>query len=119
MKGSFSVPHRLPRATPLVLVLMIVLVLGSGFYFIGQKFRATKTVSSLTTGDWIAFSPERLEPSSAAGRTVFVDFTAAWCIPASTKPLSSRPRVKSAFERYGVVKMKADWTNADPVIQKL
>jgi thiol:disulfide interchange protein DsbD len=26
--------------------------------------------------------------------------------------------VKSAFARYGIVKMKADWTNADPVITK-
>ena len=26
--------------------------------------------------------------------------------------------MKSAFARHGVVKMKADWTNADPVITK-
>ena len=26
--------------------------------------------------------------------------------------------MKSAFKRYGIVKMKADWTNADPVITK-
>ncbi|MBA3607927.1 MAG: hypothetical protein H0W43_05375 [Chthoniobacterales bacterium] len=26
--------------------------------------------------------------------------------------------MKSAFERHGIVKMKADWTNADPVITK-
>ena len=26
--------------------------------------------------------------------------------------------MKNAFEHYGIVKMKADWTNADPVITK-
>jgi thiol:disulfide interchange protein DsbD len=26
--------------------------------------------------------------------------------------------VKQAFDRYGIVRMRADWTNADPVITK-
>ena len=104
-----------------VLVLVLLLVLGSGFYFIGQKFTATKTaVSGLTKGDWIAFSPERVQSELAAGRTVFIDFTAAWCITCKFNESSvlESAAVKSAFERYGVVKMKADWTNADPVITK-
>ena len=80
MVGSF--PPRPPRVQrSLVLVLILVLVLGSGFYFIRQKFAPTKTAASgLTKGDWIAFSPERLQSELAAGRTVFIDFTAAWCI---------------------------------------
>jgi thiol:disulfide interchange protein len=120
MKGSFSVPTASRAQRSLVLVLILLLVLGSGYYFIGQKFRATKTASSLTTGDWIAFSPERLQSELAAGRTVFVDFTAAWCITCKFNEASvlESAAVKSAFERYGVVKMKADWTNADPVITK-
>ena len=27
--------------------------------------------------------------------------------------------VREAFQRHGIVKMKADWTNGDPVITKL
>jgi thiol:disulfide interchange protein/DsbC/DsbD-like thiol-disulfide interchange protein len=121
MKGSFSLPTASPVQRSLVLVLMVVLVLGSGFYFIGEKFRATKTIaSSVTSGDWIPFSPERLQIELAAGRTVFIDFTAAWCITCKFNEASvlESAAVKSAFERYGVVKMKADWTNADPVITK-
>jgi thiol:disulfide interchange protein/DsbC/DsbD-like thiol-disulfide interchange protein len=120
MKGSFSVAAASRAQRSLVLVLVLVLVLGSGFYFIGQKFRATKTASSLTTGDWIPFSPERVQSELAAGRTVFVDFTAAWCITCKFNEASvlESTAVKSAFERFGVVKMKADWTNADPVITK-
>jgi thiol:disulfide interchange protein len=96
-------------------------VLGSGFYFIGQKFSATKiATSSLTKDGWIPFSPERVQAELAQGRTVFIDFTAAWCITCKFNEASvlESGAVKSAFERYGVVKMKADWTNADPVVTK-
>jgi thiol:disulfide interchange protein len=121
MLGSFSTPTASRTQHSLVLVLVLLLVLGSGFYFIGQKFTATKTAaSSLTKGDWIAFSPERLQSELAAGRSVFIDFTAAWCITCKFNEAAvlESATVKSAFERYGVVKMKADWTNADPVITR-
>ena len=121
MLGSFSTPVVPRRQRSFFVVLVLLLVLGSGFYFIGQKFTATKiAVSGLTKGDWIAFSPERLQSELAAGRTVFIDFTAAWCITCKFNESSvlESAAVKSAFERYGVVKMKADWTNADPVITK-
>ena len=121
MLGSFSTPTASRTQRSLVLVLILLLVLGSGFYFIGQKFTATKTAATnLTKGDWIAFSPERLQSELAAGRTVFVDFTAAWCITCKFNEAAvlESATVKSAFERYGVVKMKADWTNANPVITK-
>jgi hypothetical protein len=46
-----------------VLVLMLVLVLGSGIYFIGGKFRSTNVAlaDSRLPGDWQAFTPERLQ----------------------------------------------------------
>ncbi|MEP7248544.1 MAG: protein-disulfide reductase DsbD domain-containing protein [Spartobacteria bacterium] len=120
MFGSFSTPVASGARRVLVLVLILLLVLGSGFYFIGQKFRATKTVTSLTSGGWVVFSPERVQTELAQGRSVFIDFTAAWCITCKFNEASvlESAAVKSAFERYGIVKMKADWTNADPVITK-
>ena len=62
-----------------------------------------------------------MQTELAQGRSVFVDFTAAWCITCKFNEASvlESAAVKSAFERYGVVKMKADWTNADPVITKI
>ncbi|MEO5753587.1 MAG: protein-disulfide reductase DsbD domain-containing protein [Chthoniobacterales bacterium] len=120
MLGSFSTPVASRTQRSVVLVLILLLVLGSGFYFIGQKFSATKTASSLTTDGWIPFSPERLQAELAQGRTVFIDFTAAWCITCKYNEASvlESAAVKSAFTRHGVVKMKADWTNGDPVITK-
>ncbi len=121
MFGSFSTPVASGTQRGLVLVLILVLVLGSGFYFIGQKFAATKSAaSSQAEGDWIPFSPERVQAELAKGRSVFIDFTAAWCITCKFNEANvlESAAVKSAFERHGIVKMKADWTNADPVITK-
>jgi thiol:disulfide interchange protein DsbD len=52
---------------------------------------------------------------------VFVDFTAAWCLTCKfneANVLESQD-VREAFQRHAIVKMKADWTNGDPVITKL
>jgi thiol:disulfide interchange protein DsbD len=52
---------------------------------------------------------------------VFVDFTAAWCLTCKFNEASvlESADVRDAFQRHAVVKMKADWTNGDPVITKL
>ena len=121
MFGSFSAPTTSRTQRSVVLVLILFLVLGSGFFFIGQKFGAAKTAaSSLTKDGWIPFSPERLQTELAQGRSVFIDFTAAWCITCKFNEASvlESEAVQTAFARYGIVKMKADWTNADPVITK-
>ena len=74
-----------------VLVLILLLVLGSGFYFIGQKFTATKTASSLTTDGWIPFSPERLQTELAKVTPSFSISPPPGASPAnSTRPPSSK-----------------------------
>ena len=52
MKGAFVVPNASTTARVVSIVLMLVLVIGSGFYFIGAKFRASRlTASAHTDGD--------------------------------------------------------------------
>ncbi|HEY6154012.1 MAG TPA: thioredoxin family protein, partial [Candidatus Udaeobacter sp.] len=123
MKGVFVVPTATAVKRIVVRVLMLVLVLGSGFYFIGDKFQSVKIASadSQLRGDWQRFTPERLQAELEQGRTVFVDFTAAWCLTCKFNEASvlEAHDVREAFQRHGIVKMKADWTNGDPVITKL
>jgi thiol:disulfide interchange protein/DsbC/DsbD-like thiol-disulfide interchange protein len=124
MKGSFLVPTASLTARLLVLVLVLALVLGSAWYFIGEKFRATKLVSSADApaqGDWQPFTPQRLENELNQGHAVFVDFTAAWCLTCKFNEASvlESSAVRDAFQRHGIVKIKADWTNADPAITKI
>ena len=123
MKGAFVVPTASAVKRIVVLALMLLLVIGSGVYFIGDKFQSAKIASadSQIRGDWQPFTPERLQTELEQGRTVFVDFTAAWCLTCKFNEASvlEAQDVREAFQRHGIVKLKADWTNGDPEITKL
>jgi thiol:disulfide interchange protein len=123
MKGAFVLPTASVPKRSLVLVLMLVLVLGSGAYFIGDKFQSAKIASadSQPRGDWQAFTPERLQAELDQGHSVFVDFTAAWCITCKFNEANvlESAEVREAFQRHAIVKLKADWTNGDPAITKV
>jgi thiol:disulfide interchange protein len=123
MKGAFLIPTASAISRAVVLLLALVLVLGSGYFFIGQKFAEAKLTSTDTTtqGDWQPFTPQRLETELKAGHAVFVDFTAAWCLTCKFNEANvlESSAVRDAFQRHGVTKIKADWTNADPAITKI
>jgi thiol:disulfide interchange protein DsbD len=71
-------------------------------------------------GSWSGWSPEAQRAALAAGRPVFVDFTAAWCITcqANRRLVLSDERVERAFRAGGVVLMEADWTRRDEAISR-
>ena len=123
MKGSFIVATTSVAKRFVVFVLMLVLLIVSGVYFIGGKFHSTKLASanSQLHGDWQAFTPERLQTELEQGHSVFVDFTAAWCLTCKFNEANvlESGAVREAFQRHGIVKLRADWTNGDPVITKL
>jgi len=123
MKGAFVLPTASAMKRAVVFGLMLVLVIGSGIYFIGDKFRSTTVglADSRLRGDWKAFTPERLQAELDQGHSVFVDFTAAWCITCKFNEANvlESAEVRDAFQRHAIVKLKADWTNGDPTITKL
>ncbi|TXL66178.1 protein-disulfide reductase DsbD family protein [Zeimonas arvi] len=67
---------------------------------------------------WHPWSPEALAQARAAGRPVFVDFTAAWCVSCQVnkKLVLDRDTVVEAMRRAGMLRLKGDWTNRDPGI---
>jgi len=110
------------RARAVAGVIILLLLGFSGYYFVGEKFSASRLAATTQdTGDWQAFTPARLQSELSEGHTVFVDFTAAWCITCKFNEVSvlENAAVREAFQRHAVTKLKADWTNGDPEITKL
>ncbi len=67
---------------------------------------------------WAAYSPTRVTELQSAGRTVFVDFTAAWCVTCQVNErlVLNTPEVREAFARRDVALLRADWTRRDATI---
>ena len=86
---------------------------------------STSPSGGATTGvsfeGWERFSRARMTEAAAAGKPVFVDFTAAWCITClvNERVALETQGTRRAFEQTGTVKLKGDWTNRDPEISAL
>lgn len=69
---------------------------------------------------WLAFAPAKLDELRAAGKPVFLNFTAAWCVSCivNEQVVLRSDAVWAAMKQKGVVAMKADWTRRDPAITR-
>ena len=67
---------------------------------------------------WQPWSDAAVTQTLAQGRSVFVDFTAAWCVTCqiNKKSTLSNQEVLADFASHQVVLMRADWTRRDPAI---
>lgn len=122
MFGAFNTPAASPRSRFSAVALALIIAFAGGLYFIGGKFKATKLeTATATENGWRPFTPEALATELASNHPVFIDFTAAWCITCKFNEATvlNTSAVREAFDRRGIVKLKADWTNADPAITKM
>ncbi len=67
-------------------------------------------VSGIAAEPW---SPAKVDSLRAAGRPVFVDFTAAWCVTCQVNERTALATagVADAFRRTNTAYLRADWTN--------
>jgi thiol:disulfide interchange protein DsbD len=105
----------LARTIAAASVVLALLVLGSPLLL-----SANAPIAAVSDGSQ-PYRADMLAQLRAAGKPVFLDVTADWCITCLTneKVALSSTSVKAAFEQNGVVYMKADWTHYDPAITAL
>jgi len=102
-------PRRIGQAMAAVAVLAALTVL-SGITAAPAGTAATSSAE--------AFTPERLASLRAAGKPVFVNMTAAWCVTClvNERVAISTDAVRKAFAAEDVTYLKGDWTRQDPAI---
>ncbi|MNZ85335.1 Thiol:disulfide interchange protein DsbD precursor [compost metagenome] len=100
---------------------LLLLTLGLGSAFGPHITRAAATPGAAPTASadgWQPWATGRVEELTAAGKPVFVDFTAAWCVTCQVNKHTTlnRDDVRAAFAERGVALLRADWTRRDPAI---
>jgi len=109
--SSRALPMRLAGAAVLVLALTVL----------RSPLLEAQRPSVGASAEWERYSPSLLSELRAAGKPVFVNVTADWCITclANEKVALGNEAVRADFERRGITYLKGDWTNSDPVLTRL
>ena len=103
----------------IALLLAMTWVLGP---FVTKPLPAAEAISaaSASPSRWQTWSPQTAEAAIAAGKPVFVDFTAAWCITCqyNKQTTLADAALLADFQARQVTLLRADWTRRDPAITK-
>ncbi|WP_263354282.1 protein-disulfide reductase DsbD family protein [Acidicapsa acidisoli] len=81
---------------------------------------AATSASGVGGARWEPWSQAAVDKYRAAGRPVFVDFTASWCLSCQVNERVAlrTPEVDAAFRKANVALLKADWTERDDAISQ-
>jgi thiol:disulfide interchange protein DsbD len=105
-------PGRVPLLLRLAALLAALALLSS------PEVRTVSSGAAARTGGAEPWSEQRVAALRAEGRTIFVDFTADWCITCKVNEhvAIDTAAVRKAFAEQNVAWLEGDWTRADPAI---
>ena len=118
--GRWGAAARSRRSQWVARLLALFLIGASLFYGVRSIKEAyldygnQETIAD-SSGQWGAWSSDRVDELLAEGRPVFVDFTATWCLicQVNKKVALRTDATESLFTKKGIVAMEADWTRYD------
>ncbi|MES2511667.1 MAG: thioredoxin family protein [Pseudomonadota bacterium] len=82
------------------------------------KLMDAPSSTQATAGGWQGWEPGRVDQLTAQGQSVFVDFTAAWCVTCqyNKKTTLANADVLADIATKKVALLRADWTRRDPAV---
>lgn len=85
---------------------------------LAAKGAPQNSTGTLNARVWQPYTPQALEAARVAGKSVFVDYTAAWCLSCQVneKLVLHTDEVQAALAKSNFVLLRADWTQYDPAI---
>jgi thiol:disulfide interchange protein DsbD len=91
--------------------------------FFAASLTGTVPAKSVVSRDGLPYEPfstQRIAALEAAGKPVFVNLTASWCVTCliNERVALDSSAVRQAFAERGIVPLKGDWTSQNPEITK-
>ncbi len=122
---DFATP---PAKRIILLASALIIVAGAYWRFPERDIKANAASKSPTAVaaagegiDWEPFDTARIEALAAARRTIFLDFTADWCLTCKVneRTVLARADVQEAFKKGNVAAIRGDYTRQPPEITRL
>ena len=109
------------RQLSLLLILLCVAAAGSTLFTPFLQVRIHAETASEPGENYQPYTAARLAALRAAGKPVFVNMTAAWCITClvNERVALGSEAFAAALKQKGVTYLKGDWTNNDPAITEV
>ena len=113
--GRWSVPYRSTKARALGRVFAAAFLLGG--FLLAKPSPAPAVVADAPVIQWQEWSKEKQEALLKEGKSVYVDFTARWCLTCQTNKAAAYTEATARlFQEHGIVALKADKTVDNPEI---
>ncbi len=116
--GKWDVPARSSGVRAAAGLAAVLLIGGALTFCLLQSRQEAAPAAAAGDSFWQPYDAEKIAALRAAGKPVFVDFTAAWCLSCQVnqRVALDRDEVTAKFREKGVAAFKADWTSQDPAI---